>query len=290
VVAPIFGAVSTPRSPRRIWLYFAVPIGVAVAVTIGALGFFAEFSSRNVEYTIGADVPATGAVSVEVTVQRIDAATREMVLQVLVVPNGSFADQGQPEVPAQELVLDTSSLTSAPLTFRAHERITARELRIPMDGVVSFFPFDRYNADLYVGVDAAGAPAPVRLFVTDHDPGFVTQPISQQTGEGFVGSQLHVTRSRSTYILAWFQGIVMWLLGLSVLAGALYIVRHRLGLVWPALGWMAATLFALVGFRNAAPGLPPIGSLIDYCAFFWAEAIITLSLVLVLVKGVRQKA
>jgi hypothetical protein len=290
MATPIFGAVSTLKSLRRRWLYFAVPIGVVIAVTIGALGFFAEFSSRNVEYTIGGDAPAAGVVSVEITVQRIEAATREMVLQVLVVPSGSYADQGQSTAPAKDLVLDTSSLTTAPLTFRAHDRITARELRIPLDGVVSFFPFDRYNADLYVGVDAAGTPAPVRLVVTDHDPGFVTQPVSQQTGDGFVGSQLHVTRSRSTYILAWFQGIVMWLLGLSVLAGALYIVRHRLGLVWPALGWMAATLFALVGFRNAAPGLPPIGSLIDYCAFFWAEAIITLSLVLVIVKGVRKKA
>lgn len=37
---------------------------------------------------------------------------------------------------------------------------------------------------------------------------------------------------------------------------------------------MAATLFALVGMRNAAPGGPPIGSPIDYIAFFWAEAII----------------
>ncbi|MFF2744216.1 DUF4436 family protein [Kitasatospora sp. NPDC058048] len=37
---------------------------------------------------------------------------------------------------------------------------------------------------------------------------------------------------------------------------------------------MAATLFALVGIRNAAPGGPPIGSLIDCIAFFWAEAII----------------
>ncbi|HEV7974050.1 DUF4436 family protein [Amycolatopsis sp.] len=57
------------------------------------------------------------------------------------------------------------------------------------------------------------------------------------------------------------------------------------GLVWPAFGFMAATLFALAGFRNLAPGLPPIGSLLDYAAFLWAEVIIALNVVVSVVSG-----
>jgi hypothetical protein len=282
----------TTTRPRR-WLYLAVPLAVVLAIAVGAAGFFAEFASRDVQYTIAGDKSAD-AIAVQVTVQRVEAAARELVLQVLVVPQGSFADPGtDPATPAKDLVLDTSSLTTAPLSFQAHDRITARELRVPMDGVVSFFPFDRYGVDLYIGVDAAGVPAPVELIMLDHEPGFVTRPLAQgdpaPDGAGFVDVALQVKRSRATFILAWFQVIVMWALGLCVLAGALHIVRRRLGLVWPALGWMAATLFALVGFRNAAPGLPPVGSLIDYCAFFWAEALIALSLVLVTVHGVRMR-
>ncbi|AHH95296.1 DUF4436 family protein [Kutzneria albida] len=275
---------------RRRWPYFVVPIGVVLAVGLGALGFFSEFSSRNVDYTIGDESHPGNAVNVLTTVQRVDAAPREMVLQVLVMPRGSYADNGNETAPAKDLVVETSSLTTAPLTFKAHERITARELRVPLNGVVSFFPFDRYTTQLYFGAETAGVPAPVLLTVSDHDPGFITRPTAQQTGDGEVTADLEVKRSRSTFFLAWFQGIVMWALGLSVLGGAVHIMRRKLGLVWPALGWMAATLFALVGFRNAAPGLPPIGSLIDYCAFFWAEAIITLSLVMVTLKGVRARA
>jgi len=284
--------VPEPTSKPHWWRYVAAALGVVLAVAVGAAGFLAEYASRDVQYTI-LDEDAADSVAVQVTVQRVDAAARELILQVLVVPQGSYADPGvQPATPAKDLVLDTSSLTTAPLTFRAHDRITARELRVPMDGAVSFFPFDRYGVDLYFGVDAADVPVPVDLIMLDHEPGFVTRPLAQDAahhGDGYVEAELQVKRSRATFILAWFQVIVMWALGLCVLAGAVHIVRRRLGLVWPALGWMAATLFALVGFRNAAPGLPPVGSLIDYCAFFWAEALIALSLVLVTVHGVRLR-
>ena len=88
---------------------------------------------------------------------------------------------------------------------------------------------------------------------------------------------------------AWFMIIAMWALALSVLGGARILAARRQGMVWPALGWMAATLFALIGMRNAAPGSPPIGSLIDYAAFFWAEAIIAGSVVYVATSGIRAE-
>ena len=43
------------------------------------------------------------------------------------------------------------------------------------------------------------------------------------------------------------------------------------------------------GVRNAAPGSPPIGSLIDYAAFFWAEGIIAASLVTAAFFGFRTE-
>lgn len=278
------------QSRRRNWLpYVAVPLGVLVAVGLGAAAFFGEFTSRDVEYTITGGPGGADVVAVEATVQRVEAAARELVLQVLVSPKGAYAERGDSTVPSRDLVLDTSSLTTAPLRFPAHDRITAKEIRVPLEGVVSFFPFDNYSTNLYVGVDAADQPAPVALVLYDHDPGFVTRPVAHSGEDGYVVAELQVKRSRSTLFLAWFQVIVMWALGLSVLAGAIHIIRRKLGLVWPAMGWMAATLFALVGFRNAAPGLPPIGSLIDYCAFFWAEAMITLALVSVIIAGLRAR-
>ncbi|MGW3230805.1 DUF4436 family protein [Kitasatospora sp. NPDC001095] len=81
----------------------------------------------------------------------------------------------------------------------------------------------------------------------------------------------------------------MWAIALAVLGAAEVLHRKREGLVWPSLGWMAASLFALIGMRNAAPGSPPIGSLMDYVAFFWAEGIIAASLACTAWCGIRTE-
>ncbi|MFI2611359.1 DUF4436 family protein [Kitasatospora sp. NPDC018619] len=63
--------------------------------------------------------------------------------------------------------------------------------------------------------------------------------------------------------------------------------RQRRVIVRPALGWTAATLVALVGMRDAAPGSPPIGSLPDYAAFFWAVLPVALGPTMVVAGGAR---
>jgi hypothetical protein len=50
---------------------------------------------------------------------------------------------------------------------------------------------------------------------------------------------------------------------------------------------MAAMLFALVPLRNAVPGSPPIGSVIDFASFFIAAIIIAISLITSVLFGYR---
>jgi hypothetical protein len=54
------------------------------------------------------------------------------------------------------------------------------------------------------------------------------------------------------------------------------------------LTWLAALLFALIPLRNAMPNAPPIGAEIDVIVFFWAETVVALTLVTVLVTWLRQ--
>ena len=52
---------------------------------------------------------------------------------------------------------------------------------------------------------------------------------------------------------------------------------------------LAGILFALIPLRNAVPGDPPIGSVIDFGSFFIAEAIISLSLISGIIIGFRHQ-
>ncbi|MER7511241.1 DUF4436 family protein [Streptomyces lavendulae] len=56
---------------------------------------------------------------------------------------------------------------------------------------------------------------------------------------------------------------------------------------WIALAWTASTLFALAAFRNTAPGTPPVGCVVDWFAFLWAETVIALSLIAAVITSVR---
>ncbi|MFF8381868.1 DUF4436 family protein [Streptomyces sp. NPDC015661] len=98
-----------------------------------------------------------------------------------------------------------------------------------------------------------------------------------------------LARSSSVLVFAVFMMAATWALAVSVVIGAWYLVTRRKGLTWPAPGWMAATLFALAAFRNAAPGTPPIGCLLDCLAFLWAEAVIACCLLTVVVSGFKTE-
>src|SRR5205814_922843 len=54
-------------------------------------------------------------------------------------------------------------------------------------------------------------------------------------------------------------------------------------------GFLAVLLFAFPTVRNSLPGIPPVGVLLDYAAFFWAEALVALALI-VLITGWTLRA
>jgi hypothetical protein len=94
---------------------------------------------------------------------------------------------------------------------------------------------------------------------------------------------VRVRRAPATRFFAIFIMVLMWALALAAVAIALILtyLRHDIG---PGvLGFLAALLFALPNIRGALPGAPPIGSLNDYLAFFWAEAIVAITLIVLAV-------
>ncbi|MER5203761.1 DUF4436 family protein [Streptomyces sp. NPDC002825] len=275
-----------PRSGAAVLLPILVPIAVLIVVAV-AVGSWLQVAERQAIDTIHtAGSGAADRVDVEATVQRVDAAGRELLLRVRVTPRGALGEEDG-TAPVADLVLQTSAATLGDLAFKAHERLATRDVQVALTGgSISDYPFDTYETDIGFWAELGGEEVPVRVMLSNNDTLFAVD--ATPTGspqEAVLG--LDVARSGSLLVFAVFMMLVMWALASSVLIGAWYLTTRGEGLVWPALAWMAATLFALAAFRNTAPGTPPIGCVLDWFAFLWAETVIGLCLITVVITGVR---
>ncbi|MFG2973902.1 DUF4436 family protein [Streptomyces sp. NPDC048331] len=263
-----------------------VLIAIVAAGTVGAWLQFGERQALDTVYTAGrAD---RDRVDISATIQRVDAAGREMTLRVLVTPRGALAEADGVS-PAEDLTIQTSTATRGDLSFKAHQRIATTDVPVALTGgSITDYPFDSYGADVEFGAVLGGEKVPVRVTLSNNDVLFAAT-VDASTTQGIAVLDIGLARSTSVFIFAIFMMLAMWALAVSVLIGGWYLVTRRKGLTWPALGWMAATLFALAAFRNTAPGSPPIGCLLDYIAFLWAETVIAFCLVTVVVAGIRAE-
>lgn len=255
---------------------------IAAAVTVGTWLQIGERQALDTVYETGSSAP--DRVDVTASIQRVDAAGRELILRVLVTPRGELAEAGGVS-PTEDLTLQTSTSTRGDLSFKAHSRIATMDLPVTLTGgSITDYPFDAYDAAIEFSADQGGQKVPVHMTLSSSDVLFAAT-VAASEDDGTAVFDVDLGRSNSVLVFAVFMMAAMWALAVSVLIGAWFLVTRRKGLTWPALGWMAATLFALAAFRNTAPGTPPIGCLMDYIAFLWAETVIAFCLVTVAVTG-----
>jgi hypothetical protein len=276
---------------ERVYLRRRLIMGIATALLFpvlcggGILMYLAERNAQNLGAAIG-DPSEPNRIELYVTAQQVNAAQQRVQLRVEVIPHGTLAAPGL-DVPAKYLSLFTSSPTKAQVDFPAGRPAPAQDLDVSLyDGTVSDYPFDGYDAQIAFAATMDNQSVPVSMTFADIDPFFHITAVSGTYQNSTADLTVHVFRSQGTKLLAVFMMVVMWALALSVLGGGWILVSRNRGLVWPALGWMAAILFALAGLRNTAPGTPPIGCVLDYAAFFWSEILTAFGVVMVCVMGV----
>lgn len=272
-------------APHTVRLLGMALLFVAVAVGIGLGTYWISDAGQASDYASTGDTDSADRVSLIATVEKVDPAQYAATVRVLAIPRGRFSSDGG-ETASSDIQLLSSGLRGGSATLERGRRISVQTISVELQqGETTDYPFDRYVADLYFSAVSEGRNVPVDVLVENNDDFFQFRatPDDDDTEPGW---RLQLSRSIGTYIMVALMFCVMWALALSVAAAAVVIGRNRLGLVWPAMAWMAATLFALAAFRGTAPGNPPIGSIIDYTAFLWAEAIVVCSLTYVVVRGV----
>ncbi|MGW3044317.1 DUF4436 family protein [Kitasatospora sp. NPDC001159] len=281
---------AVPRAPRRRSWRFAVVLALVIGLCGSGIGLYLnDRNTREQAYELG--IPsAQDWIELEVTAQDVDPAAQRLTLYVTPIPHGRLAAGSDSQAFARPVEITATGTAKTTIKAAGGETAAPQQLHVEMyGGTATDYPFDRYRAEAGFTATSGGTAVPVGVVLTDVDPFFVLHPEATIASTGTVVVDAKITRSRSTFILAWFMIAAMWALALAVLGAAEVLYRKREGLVWPSLGWMAATIFALIGMRNAAPGSPPIGSLIDYVAFFWAEGIIAASLTCTVLSGIRTE-
>lgn len=262
----------------------AALIGGVILVMMLAASLGMYYPTRTSENTARVSGDDTNPDRVDVTawVTHVDTTNGTVSVSISSLePRGSLADESGLFRDDAHLNASTS-LTAVSVPVKHAEAAPNVDERFGLTGVVTDYPFDQYTANLDIRIlDAVGSEVPTAITLFSTDPFFTMSSSADDAGL----INLTFTRSAPTLVYALFVMVLMLGLAIAAATAAYYILRGRRGLLFPACSMMAAMLFALVPLRNAVPGNPPIGSVIDFGSFFIAEIAISVSLIASVVIG-----
>ncbi|OBB57627.1 hypothetical protein A5757_19585 [Mycobacterium sp. 852013-51886_SCH5428379] len=276
-----------PTRPRALRAVVISCLAVALLMA-GSLALYASSRHWSEEATLIGDIDNPDRVDIVMWINRVDTSASTVSVSVIEVDAyGRFADdQGNLNLPTR---LTSSSLVNPSVPLPQNDSTPVIEQRFGVGGTPTDYPFDRYTTTMAFNVVTDdGTVLPTSATVANTDSFFwITPTLNTDYGDG-LDVDLLMKRSTPTVVFAVFVMILMLGLAAAAVTASYYALRWRRGLVLPACSMMAAILFALIPLRNAVPGGPPIGSLIDFASFFIAEAVISISLITSVVLGYRH--
>jgi hypothetical protein len=185
--------------------------------------------------------------------------------------------------------------------YGAGDRIGPIDVTIGTAGNFNSYPFDSYKSLFAVvastssqgstlqGSTPSAAPTHFTFDGTLSGYHVTFKPLPRENADAnTLALGLSIRRAPLTGTFAILIVGLQALLATAAAALALFIWSRHRRVEIAMLTWLVAMLFAIVPLRNAMPGAPPIGALVDVVIFFWAVTIIALSMVSVLVMWLLQ--
>ncbi|KAI9145063.1 hypothetical protein BKA69DRAFT_1172553 [Paraphysoderma sedebokerense] len=196
--------------------------------------------------------------------------------------------------PKGNLVRNNTGLLVQPMTmiigsetkkFSANERMNSLDLNFNfISGDLRIYPYDKHtgNLEIFAASSTNGTlENQVNLNSTLEVEilSFSFRGEFNSTNLQYLTLNFNVGRSATTKVFSVSVIILCWLL--SILVGFLAIQTAWRGreVPPPVLGFPALVLFALPSLRNIQPGVPAIGSVSDVIGFFFNMAIVSVSLI-----------
>ncbi|HMJ76348.1 MAG TPA: DUF4436 family protein [Iamia sp.] len=223
----------------------------------------------------------------EGSIRSIDPVAGEMALRLVLkagpaTPNDLFDDAGSLTEDLVLVVNDANGQSTRTLT-RDQPPGTLTVTIALTDSRATRYPVDRYRSTVFVVAHPADDPdeaVPLRLSLRSSDPVFKVEVADDAATTDTLGV-LELRISRRGTVIGWagFFVLVCWLLAIAAASLGWTTVVHGIASPGWAWGFLIGVLFALPPLRNALPGAPPSGSLVDLAAFYWAVGIVALTLV-----------
>jgi hypothetical protein len=299
---PTASTTGPPRLPSMAKLISLALL--VVALTVVSISFYWLEHHKGHHPTVLGDTDNPDHMTITVLIQKIDPSAARVSAQLELRGEGSLVDERTHDL-KEDATLITNAVTNPTVVSKANERPEFVSVEFALrDGTITDYPFDSYTANFYfhvlVGDSQNKRAVPVRVVFNNIDAFFKLAPTQEksiqlhqagretktvETSQSLFAATSTVKRSTSTVVFAVFIMIFMWCLTIAALIAAWFVASGRLGLFWSALGFLGTLLFALIPLRNAVPGNPPIGSLIDFAAFFIAEGVVSISMIVTVLHG-----
>jgi hypothetical protein len=297
--------------PKRIWLLIILLIlAVYSAVVLRGL---TESTRRSL--LLRDETGTADRVSISIVATNANPATHELTAQVSFRLSGNIAKD---EVtPAVDLHLLINNFRGAQeFDFLKDKRMNRIEVVFPLNGELNKYPLDRYDTtvrllmttpartaprevpkipasiaqhthptdELAVSPSALLQNAPVALSISlsASVPGIRFEGnVSRGSSQEPTGIELHLSRANNVIAVSLIVALMMTALAMSLLAMAIRAITtvERTDLL--PLSVSISLIFGLPALRNIQPGVPPVGALVDYVTFIWAELIVAASAVMI---------
>jgi hypothetical protein len=300
-----------PNRPKRFWILIILLIlAVYSAVVLRGL---TESTRRSL--LLRDETEAADRVYISIVTTNANPATHELTAQVSFRLAGKIAkDEVTPAVDLHLLINNFRG--EQEFDFPKDKRMNRIEAVFPLNGDLNKYPLDRYDTTvrLLMTTPARNAPRAVPTIpasITQHThptdelavspsallenapvalsislsasvPGIRFEGnVSRGSSREPTGIVLQLTRARSVISVSVIVMLMMTALSMSLLAMAIRAITtvERTDLL--PLSVSISLIFGLPALRNIQPGVPPVGALVDYVTFIWAELIVAASAVII---------
>ena len=278
-------------------------VGIVLLLIFAGLYVFVLNAYRNEGANRAAELTADTAKAGE---NRIDVSGRivtadpikgDVVVRLEFSPHGSFAS-GDGGMLSRDLDLYVSSATGKNVhEFKKGKRMNPVEAVVEIyEGEPMDYPFDSHSAQLSFffepsagkgGEPASAEAIPMAVEMRGSVAGLrLDTEIAKENTPDHAVIDIGIQRATTAVFFSVFIMIAMWALVIGVLCLVFRVFAGHRKIEISMFSFLGALLFAFPALRNSQPGTPPIGTMSDFLAFFWAEVIIALSLLSVVLRWI----